>query len=172
MLRPLHFRHRIKALLRSSTNANLCYLRFDLTNCSWEKICQNCISSATRSVEVAKLPQRNPLQYLFQWKGQKSTKEYIMSYMSYMYIYFVNSFHVYSLLLCAQTPSSSSPLSCKYSCQLLNTLLRTSVSCFWKYGPVSLIWSLQSVGLMEVYILKPIRTVKGLLETLSRWVGG
>ena len=27
-------------------------------------------------------------------------------------------------------------------------------------------------GLMEVYILKPIRTVKGLLETLSPWVGG
>ena len=73
VLRPLHFRHRIKALLRPSTNANLCYLRFDLTNCSWEKNCQNCISSATRSVEVAKLPQRNPLQYLFQWKGQKST---------------------------------------------------------------------------------------------------
>ena len=73
MLRPLHFRHQIKALLRPSTNANLCYLRFDLTNCSWGKNCQNCISSATRSVEVAKLPQRNPLQYLFQWKGQKST---------------------------------------------------------------------------------------------------
>ena len=73
MLRPLHFRHRIKALLRPSTNANLCYLRFDLTNCSWGKNCQNCISGATRSVEVAKLPQRNPLQYLFQWKGQKST---------------------------------------------------------------------------------------------------
>ena len=73
VLRPLHFRHRIKALLRPSTNANLCYLRFDLTNWSWGKNCQNCISSATRSVEVAKLPQRNPLQYLFQWKGQKST---------------------------------------------------------------------------------------------------
>ena len=26
-----------------------------------------------RSVEVAKLLQRNPLRYLFQWKGQKST---------------------------------------------------------------------------------------------------
>ena len=73
VLRPLHFRHRIKALLRPSTNANLCYLKFDLTNWSWEKNCQNCISSATRSVEVAKLPQRNPLRYLFQWKGQKST---------------------------------------------------------------------------------------------------
>ena len=38
VLRPLHFRHRIKALLRPSTNANLCYLKIDLTKCSWEKI--------------------------------------------------------------------------------------------------------------------------------------
>ena len=35
VLKPLHFSHRIKALLRPSTNANLCYLKFDLTNCSW-----------------------------------------------------------------------------------------------------------------------------------------
>ena len=34
VLRPLHFRHRIKALLRHSTNPNLCYLKFDLINCS------------------------------------------------------------------------------------------------------------------------------------------
>ena len=73
VLRPLHFRNRIKALLRLSTNTNLCSLKFDLTNCSWEKNCQNCKSSSIRSVEVAKLPQRNPLRYLFQWKGQKST---------------------------------------------------------------------------------------------------
>ena len=38
VLRPLLFRHRIKALLRLSTNTNFCYLKFDLTNCSWEKI--------------------------------------------------------------------------------------------------------------------------------------
>ena len=57
-------------VLRLSTNTNLCYLKFVLTNCSWEK---NCQSSATRSVEVTKLPQRKPLRYLFQWKGQKST---------------------------------------------------------------------------------------------------
>ena len=73
VLRPLHFRHRIKALLRLSTNANLCSLKFDLTNCSWEIVCQNCKICAIRSVEVANLPQRNPLRYLFQWKGQKST---------------------------------------------------------------------------------------------------
>ena len=72
VLRPLHFRHWIKALCRPSTKTNLCYLKFDLTNCSWEKNCLNC-KSAMRSVEVAKLPQRNPLRYLFQWKGQKST---------------------------------------------------------------------------------------------------
>ena len=72
MLRPSHFRHRIKALLRPSTNANLCYLKFDLTNCSWEKNCQNCKIRATRSVEVSKWPQRNPLRYLFQFHGWKS----------------------------------------------------------------------------------------------------
>ena len=32
VLKPLHFSHRIQALLRLSTNANLCYLKFDLTN--------------------------------------------------------------------------------------------------------------------------------------------
>ena len=36
VLRLLYFRHRIKPLLRPSTNANLCFLKFDLTNCSWE----------------------------------------------------------------------------------------------------------------------------------------
>ena len=68
----MHFRHRIKAIWRPSTNANLCYLKFDLTNCSWEKNCQNCKIRATRSVEVSKWPQHNPLRYLFQFKGWKS----------------------------------------------------------------------------------------------------
>ena len=72
VLRRLHFKHRIKGLLRPSTNANLCYLKFDLTNCSWEKNCQNCKIRATRSVEVSKWPQHNPLRYLFQFKGWKS----------------------------------------------------------------------------------------------------
>ena len=69
----MHFRHRIKALLRPSTNANLCYLKFDLTNCSWENCCQICKIGAMRSVEVAKWPQHNPLRYLFQWEGWKGT---------------------------------------------------------------------------------------------------
>ena len=54
VLRPLHFKHRIKGILRPSTNANLCYLKFNITNCSWEKNRQNCKISAIRSVEVAK----------------------------------------------------------------------------------------------------------------------
>ena len=73
VLRLLHFRHRIKALLRPSTNAHLCYLKFDLTNCSWEKNYQNCKLGARRSVEVAKWPQRIPLWLLFQFQGWKST---------------------------------------------------------------------------------------------------
>ena len=73
VLRPLHFKHRIKGLLRPSTNANLCFLKFELTNCSCEIFCQSCKIGAIRSVEVAKWPQRNPLRLLFQWRGWKST---------------------------------------------------------------------------------------------------
>ena len=63
VLRPLHFRHRIKGLLRPSTNADLCYLKFG-----------NCLPKLQNwSVEVAKWPQRNPLRLLFQWRGWKST---------------------------------------------------------------------------------------------------
>ena len=32
VLKPLHFSHRIKALLGLSTNYNLCFMKFDLTN--------------------------------------------------------------------------------------------------------------------------------------------
>ena len=73
VLKSLHFCHWIKAVLRPSTNANFCYLKLDLTNCSWEKKSINCKISAIRSVEVAKWPQHNPLRLLFQWRGWKGT---------------------------------------------------------------------------------------------------
>ena len=73
VLKPLHFSHRIKVLLRPSTNANLCYLKFDLTNCSWEKNYFSATIGARGSAEVSKWPEDCPLRHLFQPGGWKST---------------------------------------------------------------------------------------------------
>ena len=59
MLKHLHFSHRIKVLLRPSTNANLCYLKFDLTNCSWEKNYFSATIGARGSAELSKFTGRS-----------------------------------------------------------------------------------------------------------------
>ena len=73
VLRPLHFIWWMKANYKPSTHQELCYLNFDLTN--WVHKNDNISEtiSAIRSAQVAKWPQRHPLQYLWRWKGWKST---------------------------------------------------------------------------------------------------
>ena len=73
VLEPLYIISWIEAKYQPSTHQELCSLNCDLTKWVQEKNCQNCIKSATRSVEVSNWPQRNPLRLLFQWRGWKST---------------------------------------------------------------------------------------------------
>ena len=69
VLKPLHLSHRIMALLRPSTIVNLCYLKFNLTNCFWEKNYFLATIGARESADGSKLPEDHPLRYLFQSGG-------------------------------------------------------------------------------------------------------
>ena len=73
MLGSLHFIWWIEAKYRPSTQQELRYLNFDLTNWIHKNGNISKTISAMRSAKVAKWPQRHPLRYLFQWKGWKST---------------------------------------------------------------------------------------------------
>ena len=73
VLKPLYICHRIMAPMRLSTNTNLPFLKFDLTNCFWEKNYFSATTHARGSVEVSKWPEDHPLRHLFQPGGWKST---------------------------------------------------------------------------------------------------
>ena len=61
------------APMRLSTNTNLPFLKFDLTNCFWEKNYFSATTYARGSVEVSKWPEDHPLRHLFQSGGWMST---------------------------------------------------------------------------------------------------
>ena len=73
VLKPLHFSHRIIALLRLSTKANRCYLKFHLTSWLWGENCFSATIGARGLAEVSKWLEDHPLRYLFQYEGRKST---------------------------------------------------------------------------------------------------
>ena len=73
VLKPLYICHRIMAPMRLSTNTNLPFLKFDLTNCFWGKNYFSATTHARGSVEVSKWPEDHPLRHLFQSGGWMST---------------------------------------------------------------------------------------------------
>ena len=73
VLGPLHFIWWMEAQYKPSTHQEFRYLNFYLTKWVRKNSDFSKIIKATRSAQVAKLPQRHPLQYLFQWRGWKST---------------------------------------------------------------------------------------------------